>query len=207
MTKDPNRPETIIDSLPAELQELAQEAADGSFLSGREGIFVDPAKEALAVNQRCKKCDRWATLGSDVCTQHTEPGRPNHNLYDMALQGAPSLLAIQEHIRDNGDFDQLDSDILLIRALTHKFVEKNAYKLEQGETEAIMLAIELVNKTAQLIEKKNGKKYTVTLTGVNVIIQQVVAILKLRLATEPKLMELIAMDLAQLKLPKGSLSL
>ena len=91
--------------------------------------------------------------------------------------------------------------------LTHKFVEKNAYKLEQGETEAIMLAIELVNKTAQLIEKKNGKKYTVTLTGVNVIIQQVVAILKLRLATEPKLMELIAMDLAQLKLPKGSLSL
>ena len=207
MPKNPDRPETIIDSLPPELRELAQDAADESFMSGREAILADPAKAVLAVNQRCAKCDKWAVLGSDVCPQHTHQGQPNYNLYDKALQGAPSLLAIQEHIRDNGDFDQLDSDILLIRALTHKFVEKNAYKLEQGETEAIMLAIELVNKTAQLIEKKNGKKYTVTLTGVNVIIQQVVAILKLRLATEPKLMELIAMDLAQLKLPKGSLSL
>lgn len=205
-------PKTIFDALPESIRKIAKEASDNAYLSGAEPVVPRPEELALATVVKCSfpgGCNRWAELGDvdNRCPQHKK-GRKIavSHLYDAALQQAPSLASIQESIRERGDFDSIDDDIILIRALTTKFIEKNSEKLEEGQYATIVMAQDLINKASLLIERRNGKKYTVTLTGINVIIQQIVSILELHLQPEPALLEKIAVDISQIKLPQGSLS-
>src|SRR5258708_3184437 len=114
---DDDQPKSIIDALPPHLREAAQDALDDQFLSGGEALMAHPAQYALAKDIKCAEpgCHQWAELGdkNDRCRQHKKSSQQGSHMYDKALQKAPSLAEIQNDIREGGEFDKLDEDIIL----------------------------------------------------------------------------------------------
>lgn len=154
-----------------------------------------------------KQCAALAQQGGDRCAKHPKGGRAvTHGLYSKVLQDSPKLTEITAAINKAGEFANLEHDIVLLRALTVRYLEANAQRLEAGDAGAIQMAQDLVNRTSVLIERMQGRKYVVTVTGINVIVQQVIGVLQNHLSSQPALMQTIATDLQQIKLPQGSLS-
>ncbi len=184
--------------IPAEQSHLVPAIVDA--------ITAKPQKCAGATNGK-KPCPNEAILGGKRCRLHSKTGRPiTHGLYSQALADAPEYQAIVDAVAKSGLELDMRQDLIQMRALTIKFFQTNAAQLEKGESEAIGNAMALVERCTKLIERMEGRKYTITLPGVNLIIQQVVMVVTQHLEHHPDLMTKISEDISKIRLPAGSLA-
>lgn len=181
-----------------------------------KGLEPEIVKAVIAEASVCtwrrgeNSCALAALPGTRRCRRHAQKYGmlKAGGIYNVSLQDAPRYSEIVAALRraDPPSLRDMTEDLIQMRALTALFLEKQAKIIESGQPGFISAAQLMIENVTKLIERMEGKKYTVTVGGVNVIIEQVVAIVALHLESQPDVLKQISTDLSQLKLPAGSLA-